>query len=202
MTKKYAVIIGIIISNLLLIVSTLKYPGGSQYDKFANGFDWKHNYICNLFDEFAVNGDYNASRYWAIAGTFFFCVSFVFFFVHFSKKLVSKNASNVIKYCGVSAMIASFLIVTPYHNAMIVLSSTLALISMFYITYYIFKSDLKYFKLLSIICLLISYFCNYIYYTKHYLEFLPISLLRLIIVTLNLGQCLMCIIRLLVHLME
>ena len=69
MIKKYAVIIGIIISSLLLLVSSLKYPGGSQYDKFANGFDWKHNYICNLFDEFAVNGDYNASRYWAIAGS-------------------------------------------------------------------------------------------------------------------------------------
>lgn len=174
MIKKYAVIIGIIISSLLLLVSSLKYPGGSQYNKFANGFDWKHNYICNLFDEFAVNGDVNASRYWAIAGTFFFCVSFVFFFVHFSNKLVSKNASNVIKYCGVSAMIASFLIVTAYHNAMIALSSTLALISMFYITYYIFKSDLKYFKLLSIICLLVSYACNYIYYTKYYLEYLPI----------------------------
>lgn len=71
-------------------------------------------------------------------------------------------------------MIAAFLIVTPYHNAMIILSSTLALISMFYITFYVFKSGLYYLKLLSIVCLLISYFCNYIYYTKHYLEFLPI----------------------------
>lgn len=174
MIRKYAVITGIIISSLLLLVSSLKYPGGSQYDKFTNGFDWKHNYICNLFDEFAVNGDYNASRYWAVAGTFFICASFAFFFVQFSKKLVSRTAASIIKYCGVSAIIAAFLIVTPYHNAMIVLSSTLALISMFYITYYVFKSDLKYFKLLSIICLLISYFCNYIYYTKHYLEFLPI----------------------------
>jgi len=174
MIKKYAVISGIIISSLLLLVSSLKYPGGSQYDKFANGFDWKHNYICNLFDEFAIKGDYNASRYWAIAGTFFFCVSFAFFFVRFSKKLVSKSAASIIKYCGVSAMIAAFLIVTPYHNTMIILSSTLALISMFYITFYVFKSGLYYLKLLSIICLLISYFCNYIYYTKHYLEFLPI----------------------------
>ena len=174
MIKKYAVIIGIIISSLLLLVSSLKYPGGSQYNKFANGFDWKHNYICNLFDKLAVNGDYNASRYWAIAGTFFFCVSFAFFFVRFSKKLVSKSAASIIKYCVVSAMIAAFLIVTPYHDAMIVLSSTLALISMFYITVFLFKSKLFGFKLLSIICLLISYFCNYIYYTKHYLEFLPI----------------------------
>lgn len=174
MLRKYAIIIGVFISSLFLLISTLKYPGGSQYDKFVNGYDWKNNYICNLFDEVAVNGAFNPSRIWAITGTFFFCTSFAFFFVQFSKKLVSKNASNVIKYCGVSAMIASFLIVTPYHNAMIALSSTLALISMFYITYYIFKSDLKYFKLLSIICLLVSYFCNYIYYTKHYLEFLPI----------------------------
>ena len=102
MLRKYLILFGIIISILLLLVATLYYPGGSQYDKNSIGYDWKNNYISNLFGEKGVNGSDSASRFWAIPGMLFLC------------------------------------------------------------------------EILSIVCLLIAYYANYVYYTRNYLEFLPI----------------------------
>jgi hypothetical protein len=174
MFGKYSILLGIIISLLLLLVATLHYPGGSRFDKNSVGYDWKNNYLSNLFDVKAVNGSENAARLWAIAGMLFLCASFALFFIEFPKKISSKGAAKIIRYCGVSAMIFAFLAVTPYHDAVIRIASTLGLISMFYITVFVFKSRLLLLGILSVVCLLVSYSCNYIYFTRSYVEYLPI----------------------------
>jgi len=174
MLRKYSILLGIILSILLLLVATLYYPGGSQYDKTSIGYDWKNNYLSNQFSEKAVNGFYNAFRFWGISGMLFLCLSFALFFIEFSKKIPSKGSAKIIRYFGVGAMLFAFLTVTPYHDTMITIASTLALISMFYITVYVFKSGLFFFKILSLVCLLVLYCCNYVYYTQNYLEFLPV----------------------------
>ena len=55
MLKKHSILLGIIISILLLFIATWHYPGGSQVDKNSVGFDWKNNYISNLFGKNAAN---------------------------------------------------------------------------------------------------------------------------------------------------
>lgn len=174
MRKKDAILAGIIISLSLLFVATLYYPGGSQNDSHFIGFSWQHNYLCNLFGEKAVNGADNASRPWAIAGLVVLCVSFAMFFWEFSKKIPFKGSANIIRYCGVSAMIFAFLAATPYHNSGVAISGTLALLSMFYITVFVFRSKLQVFKILSVACLVVFYSCNLVYYTSSYLQILPV----------------------------
>lgn len=174
MLRKYSILLGIIISILLLLVATLYYPGGSQYDKNSIGYDWKNNYISNLLGEKAVNCADNASRFWAIPGVFFFSISGALFFIKFSKKIPYKTPSKVIKYFGVSATIFAFLTVTPYHDAMVTIADTLSLVSIFYITVFTFKSKLRFSKILSVIYMLATYCSTYIYYTRNYLEILPI----------------------------
>jgi len=80
-------------------------------------------------------------------------------------------------------MIFAFLAVTPYHDEVITMASLLGLISMFYITVFVFKSRLHLLKILSIACLLVWYGCNYVYYTRSYVEFLPILQKIALIVT-------------------
>jgi len=174
MLKKHPVLIGIIISILFLFTATLYYPGGSQKDRNSIGYDWKNNYISNLFNETAVNGLKSGSRFWAAAGMFFLSFSFALFFIRFSKKIPLKGAARVIKYFGVASMVFAFLTITPYHDEMVTISGTLALVSIFYITVFVFKSKLQIFKILSVICLLVAYSCNYIYYTGRFLALLPV----------------------------
>ncbi len=174
MYKKYFLLTGILISLSLLFVATRYYPGGSQNDSNAIGFSWTHNYLCNLFGEKAVNGADNASRIWAITGTFFLCASIALFFFEFSKKIPLKGSANIIRYCGISAMLLAFLAATPYHDSALTISGTLSLLSMFYITVFVFKTRLTVFKILSVACLLVFYTCNIVYSTSSYLQYLPV----------------------------
>jgi hypothetical protein len=174
MLKKHSILIGIFISVALFLTSAAFYSGGSQKDKHSIGYDWENNYLCNLFSENAVNGAPNPSRIWAIIGLFFVCVSFALFFYNFSTKISDKISANIIKYGGIGAMFCSFWIFTPYHDLMTTLSSILALFAIFYVTVAIFKSKRHVLKLLCGACLAILYLNNYIYYTHHGLEYLPI----------------------------
>ncbi len=174
MLRKYSVLLGISMSLLLLFIATRFYPGGSQDNPNSIGFDWANNYLCNLFNEQAVNGSPNTSRLWAMAGMLFLCVSTALFFLEFPAKIPAKREANIIRYAGVSAMIAGFFIATPYHDIMITISSTLGLLSMFYIIVFTVKSRLTAIKIFSIIALLSFYACNYMYYSRSLLSFLPI----------------------------
>ena len=173
MLKKYAVLLGIVASIALLLMATTVYPGGSLSDKNAVGFNWSKNFISNLFGAKAVNGAVNPSRTWADAGMILLAVSFALFFIEFSKKIPVKSAANIIKYLGAGGMLFTFLIVTPLHDIMVTLASTLFLVSIFYVTVFILKSKLHLFKLLCIICLLLFYFTLYLYGSGKYAS-LPI----------------------------
>lgn len=174
MFKKHAILLTIILSIILLLIAAMYYPGGSQLNKNSVGYDWKNNYISNLFGEKAVNGAENTSRYWAVAGMLFLSLSFTLFFFEFSKRISHKTAAAIIKYFGVGAMLCTFLAVTPLHDLMITIGSTLVLISIFYITVFVFKSKLNFFKILSVICLLIYYATLFIYKSGYDIEILPV----------------------------
>lgn len=172
--RKHSLLIGILLASILLFIAIRKYPGGSQANKYSTGFDWNNNYLCNLFDPQAINGENNPSRYWAIAGMLIICSSFGNFFFDFSGKISSRKDASIIKFSGIASMVFGFLIVTPFHNQMIIISSLFALISISYITIYIFKSRLYFIKSLCLLCLFLLFSCNFIYYSKIYLEYLPI----------------------------
>lgn len=174
MVRKHLVLIGIVVATGFLLISTIYYPGGSQADLNSPGYDWRNNYLSNLFNIKAMNGADNLARPWAVAGMFFLCLSTALFFIDFSKKIPLKSASQVIRYTGAGAMVFAFLTVTSYHDIMVTLANTLALLSLFYIIVFIFKTKMKLLKALSVVCILIAYSCTYIYYTRHYLDLLPI----------------------------
>ena len=66
---------GSVLFLVLYIVAAQFYPGGSQADKAAPGFDWVHNYWCNLMNERAGNGQLSASRPIALSAMGVLCVT-------------------------------------------------------------------------------------------------------------------------------
>jgi len=173
MLKKHAVLLGILLSLSLLVIATLHYPGGSQIDKNSIGYSWRNNYISNLFAEKAVNGSANTSRFWAISGMIFLSASFALFFAEFSKRIPTKSAANLVKYVGELGMIFAFLIATSLHDIMVTISSTLFLISLFYITVFVFKSKLNWLKLSCTLGLITFYVTLYMYGSGS-LKYLPV----------------------------
>ena len=98
----------------------------------------------------------------------FLSLSFAIFFIRYSKRIPAKGAGNVVKYFGAGGMLCTFLIVTPMHDLMVAISSTLYLVSLFYITVFIFKTKLHWFKFCCVICLLLLYATLYLYGTGHW----------------------------------
>ncbi len=168
MIRKYSVLICILISVIFIVVATFFYPGGTLLDKNSIGFDWTKNFISNLFAAKAINGLENPSRIWAIIGMAFQSVGDGVFFINTSKKISTKHAATVLKIVGVFNILFNFLIVTPLHDMMVTISSTLFLIGLFYITVYILKTKLYLLKISCIICLLTFYYTLYLYGTGNW----------------------------------
>jgi hypothetical protein len=175
MIKKNVILSGIIIAIILLFTATLNYPGGSLKNEFSVGFDWANNYISNLLSPQAVNGMENAARPWAVGGVLFLSASFGLFFMRFSNRIKVKSAANIIKYLGVFATLCAFLTVLPsLHDIMVTLSSISTLIIFFYLTVFALKSKLHFLKFCSVVFLFLFYAAAYMYFTRSYLEFMPI----------------------------
>lgn len=159
---------------ILFYVSTLYYPGGSNWNKNAIGFDWRYNYITNLFNPIAVNGESNGSVPWAIAAMFLLCAGFALFFIDTAQKITTPSSSRIIKWCGTVSMGFAFLAVTPWHDQMVTISNVLVMLSLFYITVHLFKSKFLMLGILSSLCLGSIYLGSTMYYTQLWLEWLPV----------------------------
>ena len=162
MVKKYTVLICMVISVILIVISTLVYPGGSLFDKNSIGFDWSKNFLSNLFETKAINGSENPSWIWAIIGMAFHSVAYGTFFINMSKKIPSTQWAKILKYIGAINILFIFLIATPLHD-LGTISIILTLIGLFVITVFILKSKLHFFKLFCIICLLTFYIFFFLY---------------------------------------
>ena len=160
---KYAFLVCLGLSVVLIVIASLVYPGGSLLDENSIGFDWSENFISNLFAAKAVNGSENPSRIWALFGIAFHSLAYGIFFINMSKKMSVKHAATVLKFIGVSNILFTFLIATPLHDIMVTISSTLFLIGLFYITVFTLKTKLHLFKVACIICLLTFYFTLFLY---------------------------------------
>lgn len=175
MIRKYSILIGITIAVLLLLLSTVYYPGGTYENVNSVGYDWANNYISNLLRPLAVNGEENTARPFAILGVLFLTASFGVFFVRFSARIKIRSASRVVKYLGVLATILGVVTLVPsMHDIMVTMSSILTLLIFFYITIMVLKSKLTWMKIISVCFLLTFYFGAYMYFTRSFLAYMPI----------------------------
>ncbi|HEY4326204.1 MAG TPA: hypothetical protein VGN20_19615 [Mucilaginibacter sp.] len=161
--KKYSVLIGVVISLFLMLTAISIYPGGSMFDENSIGFDWTKNFMSNLFGVRALNGSQNPSRIWAYAGMILLPCSYAIFFVNMSKKIPEKKAANILKYGGIANVLFTFLTVTPLHDLMLIISTTLLWTCLIVITVFILKTRLHLFKLFGVITLLMFYYGVYLW---------------------------------------
>ncbi|MFK7982430.1 MAG: hypothetical protein AB8G86_20780 [Saprospiraceae bacterium] len=167
--------IGITLFFGLYGYATTLYPGGSQLDAYAVGFDWINNYWCDLLGEKGTNGQPNPARPIAILAMAILCLSLVHFFWQFANTFAaSKLWTKLIKICGAISMFFSLLIFTEYHDFMIILASLFGLPLVLGIIKGIYQSKLTIFKITGLIGLLPLSANNYIYYTNRLLEWLPL----------------------------
>lgn len=168
-------IVGIFLFLLLFVFAAARYPGGSQADLTHEGFDWIHNYWCNLMGEKAMNGEPNDALPIAVLALVILCVSLFFFFYHFSFHLaVNSLWGKIIRVGGLLSMLAAALIATDWHDEMTIVASGFGLFVIAGIMVSLSFSNLILYKWTGAVCLLMLGLNNYIYYTQHGLYLLPL----------------------------
>lgn len=171
----YVPSIGIVLFLLLFIYSSTLYPGGSQANIDTLGYDWVNNYWCNLMVKIAVNGEINHARPYAITGIIILCISLLLFFFQFAITFQKKNIwRNIFLISGLFSMLSASLIFTSYHDQLTIISSVFGLYVLIIIIKEIYTSDMDFYKIIGMICIILLAFNNVIYYTSLYLEWLPI----------------------------
>lgn len=167
--------LGIGLFGLLYVMAACQYPGGSNANHTAIGFDWQHNYWCDLLGAVAKNGLPNQARPFARGGMLVLGVSLSVFWWLVPRLYQSPNYYvRVIRWAGAVAMVILFYIDTPYHDLAINLAGGLALLSVgttFVGLYWQRKRALLNYGL---VCMALIAFNNYVYYTHHWLTCLPV----------------------------
>lgn len=168
-------ILGILSFGGLYIYASTLYPGGSQNDLNSIGYDWIHNYWCNLLNEKGGNGMPNPARPIAILAMVILCLSLIQFFLQFASTIAThKYWQRIIRITGIVSMIFAIFIFTDYHDLMTLLSSFFGLFAVIGIIVEIYKSELHFYKLTGILCIAILGLNNIIYYTEWGIVFLPL----------------------------
>jgi len=169
------VLVGIVSFLILFIFATTLYPGGSHVDTNAQGFDWKHNYLCNLMHLEGINGEPNAGfAFVALAIALLFSSMLIFFF-QFAEFIAQRTIwKKVIKTGGTLAMIAAALIFTPYHDLMTIIASVFGLFVITGLLIELHYSNLFSYKILGYLCLILMAMNNIIYNSSFLIEWLPI----------------------------
>lgn len=173
--QKNIVLIGIVLSVLCLIAASLRYPGGSPKDSRSVGFQWTENYISDMLDYKAVNGEDNTVRPLAVTGVLLMGLSTGLAFVRFARKTGVKKYSLVIRYGGLLMIFMTALGAIPaMHDVSVSLNIILNLLVFFYVMVVLLRSPFPVFKALSVVFLASFYGASYMFGTKTGLEYMPL----------------------------
>lgn len=186
--------IGILLFAILYIFAASLYPGGSQADAHHVGFDWVHNYWCNLLNVYALNGAINPARPFAILAMAILCFGLASFFYQFPRYYsINKKWDATIQISGILSMLFAVLLFTDWHDGITTLSSFFGLFTLLGIVVGLLRHSLKKYIWTGSFCILLLAANNYIYYSGDYLYFLPVlqkitfGLVLFWVVWLNLG---------------
>jgi len=167
--------LSILLFTVLYLLAARQYPGGSQADANAQGFDWVHNYWCDLLGEEATNGAKNLARPYGITAMGILGIGLTIFCYQFPNHYpVSPFWNMAIPITGGIAMFLTFLLFTPLHNMMIGLASIAGLVTLIGIFTAFYQHQTSILIGVGIFCAVLMVVNNYIYYTGQFIYALPL----------------------------
>ena len=122
-----------------------------------------------------MNGLENPARPIAISAMIILCSSLALFFFQFAQHFVETGVwKAIIQILGTLSMIEAVLIFTEFHDIMTTISSIFGVLVVVGIIRTIYKSDMTFFKISGIVCVLLLGINNLIYYSGNYINYLPL----------------------------
>jgi len=166
---------GIAVFIVLYCYAATLYPGGNQADPQASGFDWLHNYWCDLLGARADNGHPNPARPVAIAAMLVLGAVLAFFWYRLAGFLrAGRRLCLAVRVSGMVSMSSACLLLTPWHDTALIVSGGAALVALAGTLMFVHQNGHVGFLRLGWFCILLLLANNAIYWTKTGLAGLPV----------------------------
>lgn len=168
-------IAGMLLFVLLYIISAYFYPGGSQASVDQVGFSWANNYLCDLLDNTAINGQPNIARGYARAALGFLCFSLILLWVYLPLLFkVRRRVHFLISFFGIASMLTTVFLASEIHDIIVRIAGALGVVAILLTFIQLYRS--KYLKLLffGLVCLIFMLTNYYIYETAILINWLPV----------------------------
>ncbi len=167
--------LGIFLFTVLYSIAAYLYPGGSQLDSSSTGFDWVHNYLCNLLSITAVNGLPNPGRPYAIGALFLICMAMIAFFWSFAKVIAqNEQRKKIIRITSTLGFVTIVGLFTQWHDLATIISSVFGIVLILNVVLELQQTQLKSFRTSAYCCLLLLLVNNMIYYSGIGIYYLPL----------------------------
>ena len=168
-------LVGMGLFVLLYILSAINYPGGSWNFTDYNGFSFWDNYLCDLLDDYAINGELNSARFFARASLGILCISIMFIWLFLPKLFKAKSDNLTVMWLtGLLSLIITLFLASGTHDLIVRIAGVFGVIAI--MTCLIELCKIKYYRLLMLgaFCLIVFLANYFIYETEYYLKTLPI----------------------------
>lgn len=168
-------LVGCSLFVLLYIIAACLYPGGSNTDKTARGFDVLHNYWCDLLGPVAKNGEHNPGWRVAMWAMSVLCVALAVFWWIVPRLFErSRWYKILIAYPGIISMAIAPFLFTQYHDLIINLASIPGIIALATTFTALYRHRSYKLFVFGLACLFLIGANNYVYYTGQWLYVLPV----------------------------
>ncbi|RYY59624.1 MAG: hypothetical protein EOO05_12670 [Chitinophagaceae bacterium] len=167
--------IGIIIFIVVYVIATRYYPGGSDFDRFSKGFDWLHNYWCELLATNTKTREVNTARPIAIGAFILLDVTLTMCWLQASFLFSRASAFRwLVIICGVLSGISMCFLSSPSHDLVINITGGFGLTALVLVLAGLRKRKFQVAFYAGIACIFLFFLNTYIYYTGNWFNTLAV----------------------------
>ncbi len=149
---------------LFFVLSTFYYPGGSYEHPAQPGFSWLENYLCDLLDYQALNGEINPGRTLSRIALGLLCLGIISFWYSIPSLFKSGRIQpQLMRWTGILSMIVTVFLATGNHDLVTRSAAILGAIAMVLVLILLFRSGHSNYGVMGILGLILVASNFYIY---------------------------------------
>jgi len=172
----YLPAIGIITFVILFIAASTVYPGGTLFNLDYVGYDWFHNYWCDLMASTSLSGAENHSRTMAIFAWVILCICILQLLLRsFSTMIAPGGIRNILYLSSILAMVIGLFAFTEHHDIIVAVCFPFGALAAFGLSYGLTNSDLGIYKGAIWICIVMLAISFFMYFTNIGLYWLGVT---------------------------
>lgn len=156
--------IGMGLFLIFYVIAALYYPGGSNADANQIGFSFLDNYLCDLLDNYAINGNENNAKIPSRIAFGFLCFTLLFIWYHIPRLFKTRNFNHhFIRVCGILSMLTAMFIASGTHDTVVYIAGIVGIVAFMVTFMELFKEGRYKLLIMGIICLVLI-LLNYVIY--------------------------------------